>query len=1199
MIPASGWLPPGMTLGSPVLSLPLPVPHTGTYRDGGEIVGRQVAQALVSHRAGGALASAVAGRNADNERALAVTLSQTETFGVVLVDSVDFDYVLPSPAFDRSYHVWIRVEVRDPDRVFHSLSALAGTDWVEEVEWDEDVDQPVAQATVTLFREGYPATIDGTTYDTSLAPMLVSSRLNRLEQDPAASFAPLLEPGREIRISTATTYAGEEPVAEDWRGGFWGIIDEVDWGPGNRVKLSARDLGSRLLDAFIEEEKDYATVPEGQTPGTPPGVVIQQMLDDSLRQLDAQGNHLPNSVVLAYDKKVNEQGQLEDVLPEWNVNPFRAERKPLMEKLREIALQFGWDVRYRWDANRTESRLTLYSPDREKDDPDWVVGPSDYLDVTRLSVSHADVRNVVRVLWVENNEQHSLTEQNGDSILRYGRRFMELQEASTSLIDTESEARDLARYALNDLAEPVASQEVEMLYFWPVRVADLFLFHPNGVHYDVAQQLAVVRVKHTLGREKQRTSVAVRGKPAGAYRDWLRRERRGSVVPPPKPVIVVAVKETQAEATIYDVSATSPDGSKVSLWYAFGGDDFDEAPNLSNPGEVPAPRTTNADEKMLRIRARSEKGAEEQQIISADFDVQPEIVFVNPPEPMYAGTVQSGWRITGAVDDDTRTLVVTLDGDPDDMEVSLVMTEVAEGAVARIDTRVFKTFRVDVLQNPGASGLLTLTPCEKYLPTETLTGVVGQPFQMMLQRPPETTATPRENSLTLRDVVFTVNPEGAELRYRVLPYPKPSNADELYPWTVEPVPEGEPVVSRAIDVKNGPQLVEFYATTAAVVTPGSQTSTASRGATEAVKQLLLDAGDAPQIVDLKVNEDPEKFINLSLSIDDDVLSWKAWARRISRPVDARSGEPDDIYLRFSGTRNTLSAGWHAEPGLWRVLVRGYDYRGQYAQEEAEIQVLGMLPTEGVLQNLRVARQTEPDGFVYNDVIWDHNSVIEQEPQRFTVSIYENGQLKVANRDVRLDHDESTPGSGGANLGGWHRRVLPAVQGHPDARYLTFNYEVHLFEDGHPAGTYSVPYSDWYLGTGDPVDPPGTQVMPTDLDIAGGRERATASWTNASDDLEVLIEWQVLRFSDWVDQEEADGSEDELIPWRVARVSRVNAGVTTVTEPFPGNYLVRFRAAHRNIAGVGEFTEPSSSAFSIPATTTSGYGWKIAPETEPM
>lgn len=1190
MIPTSGWLPPGMTLGAPVLALPLPVPHTGTYRDGGDIVGRQVTQTMAAHTAGGAAATAVAGRNADHERALAVTLSQTSTFGVLLVDAVDFSYVLPPPAFDRSYHVWVRVEVRDALRVFRNLSALAGKDWVEEVEWDEDVDQPVAQATITLWREGRPTQVGDSARPNSLAPLVETSRLNRFDVDapddpvdPAATFAPLLEPGREIRVSTATTYAGVAPAEADWRGGFWGVIDEVDWGPGNRVKLSARDLGARLLDAFVEEQQTYAQVPDGAEAGTDPAMVMQQLLDDVLRQRNEQGGYLPGAVMVHHEMGTDPvTGAAVELRPEWRVNPYLQDRKPLLEALRDIALQFGWDVRYRWDAARTEARLTLYAPERddpngEKRAPNWTLGPSDYLDVTRLSVSHADVRNVVRVIYTGNDEQHTVTEQNVDSIVRYGRRFMEIQEASSSLIDTQAEATALAKYALNDLAEPEASQEVEMLFFWPVRVTDIFRFEPNGVHYDHPQELAVVRVRHSLGREKHRTSVAVRGRPAGAYRDWLRRERRGSVVPPPKPVIQVTLEESRVDATDYKVHASSPDGSAVTLWYAFGDAPFPSPSNLANGGTVTAPRSTEAAERMLRIRARSARGGEEEQIISADFDVLPEIVFVNPPEPMYQGVEQVGWRITGAVDDDTRMLTLAMDGDPADMAVTAVSVAFLDGGTERIDTRTTKTFRVEVRQEPGAAGFLSLTPHDR-VPDEVGVGagVAGEPYEVLLARPPETVATPRQNSATLRDVVFNVTPASATLRYRVRPVgplvqPEPA-------WTVKPLLVGGTVTSDVIDVTAGPMLVEYYASTGTVVDVGGGTQ--SRGATEAVRQLRLDADDAPQFVTVRLDRGlAERSLALTVAVDDDLVTWRAWARKGAWPLD-RTGDPDDLYLRFSGTRNTLSTTWFADVGEWNVIVRGYDYRGQLTEERLSYAMTETPPVTGILQNVRAALQREAGDLYYNDVLWEHNDVVENAADgTFRVRITENDVEVVRDRDARFDHDGDHVAAGGSLVGGWHRPVLAGTPGQPGANRLTFRYRVELYQGEYAQETviqtHYAAISEWYLGTGDVVEAP-TQT-PTLLRALTGRQQATGHWVNPSTEWEVVVEWQERgRYG---------------VDWDEARQARLPAGADTHTMWFPGETYVRFRVAYRNVAGEGPFSDWSAERYVLPGT----FGYRIRDE----
>ncbi|HEU0052062.1 MAG TPA: hypothetical protein VFQ39_02750, partial [Longimicrobium sp.] len=397
-------------------------------------------------------------------------------------------------------HVQVRarVQVKDANGDFKNLSAIPDSgstarDWLQELQWEDDIDTAVAQATVTLVREASGQ---------SLAPMLTTSTLNRKAGNV---YAPLIDAGREVKIEVATvSVATATPAAGDWKLLFHGDIDEVDWGKGDsRVQIAIRDLGGRLQDNFIEAKRTY--VPSGSAAVE---TVMQQILNDN------------NTGVTLYTP----------VSPGWMIGRFEQDQVPVLDALRKLAEQIGWDVRYRWNASQSRFDLTFYQPPRGKVAADWTIGPRQYLDVSNLAVNRAGVRNVVKVNFrnsATNLDDHAIAD-DVPSITRYGRRFMELVEAEAPLIDTTAEAQTLAGRILSDLKDPLAEQEVEMHFFWPVELGDLYSFQPNGVHYDTAQSWAVVGYRHQLGAGQWRTTLTTRGTVAGAYRDWLRREIRVS-----------------------------------------------------------------------------------------------------------------------------------------------------------------------------------------------------------------------------------------------------------------------------------------------------------------------------------------------------------------------------------------------------------------------------------------------------------------------------------------------------------------------------------------------------------------------------------------------------------------------------------------------------------------------------------------------
>lgn len=397
-----------------------------------------------------------------------------------------------------TYRVSVRVFAEDGDGIYRNLSSLEGYDWVSDVEYGEEIDQPVAGATVRLWRN---------VHQMSLAPLTEYSKLN---MDALAAYVPLLELGRGIYIQTATTPDEIAPGAGDWVEVFRGEIDDIDWGgSAAEIVLSCRDQGCVIQDAFIEDENAY---------GADDGSVLAEEAIQSL--LDAT---LGAGVVTLYTPTASA----------WAVKSYKQAQEPLLQASENIAMERGWITRYKWDSGTSAFRFTFYGPDRSKVVPDHTFGPGDYLNVTRLRISRAGVRNVVRVRYTDSADglYKDVEATDAASITKYGRRFMEIAEAASSQIDSAAEATTMAEACRDDLKDPEAEQEIELHYFFAAELGDLYRFTANGVHYDVDQDLAVVAVRHRLSENQKRTYLTVRGTPAGAYRKWHLREARPGIAP--------------------------------------------------------------------------------------------------------------------------------------------------------------------------------------------------------------------------------------------------------------------------------------------------------------------------------------------------------------------------------------------------------------------------------------------------------------------------------------------------------------------------------------------------------------------------------------------------------------------------------------------------------------------------------------------
>jgi len=406
---------------------------------------------------------------------------------------------------------YLRVEVKDGADAWRDLTDEGDVNYVESVTFGETIDAPTATGSVTLTREQGGL---------SLSPLITDSPLNL----SAGDYAPLLDLGRAIRISTAVTLPDVAPVSGDWKEMFLGQITDADWA-SSPMTLTIADQGSYLLDAQIETVRTY-----GAAGGVPVEAEMQRILDDNMGA----------GTVTLYTP----------VSPTWNILPYDQATGGLLDALRALALQIGWDVRYRYDSSGV-SRLTFFSVDRAKTVPDFTIGPSEYLNVQKLAISDADIINVAKVNYQNKTSLviGSAIASDAGSIAEFGRRYMEIGEGSSSNIDTAEEAQRMADAAVADLAQPPADQAIEQFYFWLVQLGDLAGYLANGVHYNEDQAFGVISYQHTLSINTHRTTIAVRGKIAGAYRQWLLTRNgqfSGQITTGPAPLIFPPQGELQA-----------------------------------------------------------------------------------------------------------------------------------------------------------------------------------------------------------------------------------------------------------------------------------------------------------------------------------------------------------------------------------------------------------------------------------------------------------------------------------------------------------------------------------------------------------------------------------------------------------------------------------------------------------------------------
>lgn len=461
--------------------------------------------------------------------------------------------------------ILVKVEVQDADGAWQDWSA-----YVIGASISETIDQPVGSATVKLRRAAG---------SNSLAPLMEGSPLN---VDSGAAYAPAIDIARLIRISTSTTAVSGSAV---YREVFSGRVDSVAWeqdpivlscsdlgaflmdtqieaqewiyspdgttvlvgGTGTTQTVTTSAAGF-ALDNYVLVEALTASIPSGRVLTFSDLTVVTLTAGanagDTVVYCDPLATNIANAAT-AVTPIVSPAGTLVPVQtvmqalvdrwpngittptlstptsPAWQILGYQQDRVKVLEAIRALALQIGWDLRYRYNSSHA-SVLTFLDPSRDSATVHATIAPSEYRDVKKLSLSLANVRNVGTVSYGDGTVSLPADPASDPSVVSYGRRYLELEPGDN--IDTAGEATAYLQAALDDLSGAPAEQDVETNYLWFVQLYDRYTFSANGVHYDTDQTLSVVGYQHTFENGEAITTLTTAGRVIGAYAAWLRRQ---------------------------------------------------------------------------------------------------------------------------------------------------------------------------------------------------------------------------------------------------------------------------------------------------------------------------------------------------------------------------------------------------------------------------------------------------------------------------------------------------------------------------------------------------------------------------------------------------------------------------------------------------------------------------------------------------
>lgn len=314
----------------------------------------------------------------------------------------------------------------------------------------------------------------------------------------AGEWEPLLWPYRGVVFQVAVTAPGMAP--NNWITLFEGYLGDSITTEPHRVTVRCRDKSKRLQDAYIDTPKTYTGPMAAET-------LIQAIINDYVE--NPPQLYCPVASGITFDKMVVEYCSVWDAI-------------------QNVAKQIGWFLGYRW--NGSEYALTFMEPPRDKTTADFELNWEDDIYHESLEISDADIRNVVTVTYRDKatGERKTVTVINDESIAEYGRRAMQIEEADTSLIDTEEKALNFANKCLWDLSELSATDKLDVPLLPEL---DLFstLLITNPLTSSTTDFYAVQTVRHTLDfgeRASFRTEIIATGRVVGARKRWTNMETR-------------------------------------------------------------------------------------------------------------------------------------------------------------------------------------------------------------------------------------------------------------------------------------------------------------------------------------------------------------------------------------------------------------------------------------------------------------------------------------------------------------------------------------------------------------------------------------------------------------------------------------------------------------------------------------------------
>lgn len=439
-------------------------------------------------------------------------------------------------------------------------------------EVDEDVDGP-RSCRLSLFRQ---------MGERNLAPLVVP-------EDYSAGGASYLQPARRVVLTVSMEPDGDKGQAFAENLVFFdGYIDEISWADPAFVELVLTDKTARLRDTWIEIERAYGFAQGANaTKGCLvwrndlPAIALNDLIvpSDARRNghfykattvASAQGTTEPlwptgsGATVVSGGVTFTEAGAthpttgtaVETIIsqiladhglaslttlqvpasPSWNVKPFLQDRMSVLDAVKTLADQLGWVCRFDWHAGTSAFQLFLKEPARTSGSAERTYAIDFLRKIESATIEISGIRNAIRVTYgdgsaitAEGRPARKVVDRtDSTSITKYGRRFMEIQEADSSNIDTAAEAQRMADAALADLKEPTAQVTAVSPFDPYLELGDRVALPVDGVHWGSTQTLAIQGLRWKMGADGWETTLKLRGSPVSGNESWQKKDGRAN-----------------------------------------------------------------------------------------------------------------------------------------------------------------------------------------------------------------------------------------------------------------------------------------------------------------------------------------------------------------------------------------------------------------------------------------------------------------------------------------------------------------------------------------------------------------------------------------------------------------------------------------------------------------------------------------------